>query len=175
VRVVGYVRESADPDAGRSAYAQQEDIRRHVLAHGDQLVAICQDLRSPGQPSARDGYLGLLGVIASQAVDAVIIPGVTVLSSDQIVQEIMLWDLRARGVRVISTDISDLVLLDAESEPGPTRMLIRDVLERVGEHARGIGAYRIEPPGILGDGDVLVHIIHADRAEERAALRPGQV
>ncbi|HEX9978649.1 MAG TPA: recombinase family protein [Acidimicrobiia bacterium] len=169
VRVAGYVRESADPGSGKSAYAQQEEIRRHATEHGDHLVAVCQDVRVVGEPGARDGYLGLLGVIASQAVDAVVVPGVGTLSSDQIVQEIMLWDLRARGVRVISTDAADLPLLDTEAEPGPARMLIRDVLARVGEHARGIGSHRIEPPGILADGDVLVHIIHADRAEERRA------
>jgi hypothetical protein len=92
-----------------------------------------------------------------------------VLSSDQIVQEIMLWDLRGRGVRVISTDPSDLLLLDADERPGSSRMLIRDVLERVGEHARSIGAHRLEPPGILPDGDVMIHIITADTAEAVAA------
>lgn len=169
MRVAGYVRESADPESGRSAYAQHEEIRRHAAEHGDHLVAVCQDSRVPGEPLARDGYLGLLGVIASQAVDAVLIPGLCTLSSDQIVQEIMLWDLRSRGVRVVSTDESDLALLDADAEPGPTRMLIRDVLERVGEHARGIGSHRPAPPSTLPDGDVLVQIIHADRAEEQAA------
>jgi len=174
VRVAGYLRESADPDSGRSAYAQQEEIRRHVADHGDQLIAVCQDLRVPGEALGRDGYLGLLGIIASQAVDAVVIPGVAALSSDQIVQEIMLWDLRSRGVRVISTDAADLPLLDRESEPGPARMLIRDILERVGEHARGIGSHRVAPPAILPDGDILVHIIHTDRAEESqpAAVNP---
>jgi hypothetical protein len=48
-------------------------------------------------------------------------------------------------------------------------MLIRDVLERVGEHARSIGAHRLEPPGILPDGDVMIHIITADTAEAVAA------
>lgn len=172
MRVAGYVRESADPASGRSAYAQQEEIRRHAVEHGDLVVAICQDVRVPGEPLRRDGYLSLLGVIASQAVEAVVIPGVTALSSDQIVQEIMLWDLRTRGVRVVSTDQADLPLLDVTAEPGPTRMLIRDVLERVGEHAKGIGSHRPEPPGALPDTDVLVQIIHADRDEERWAAAP---
>ena len=173
MRVAGYVRESADQAAGRSAYAQQEEIRRHATEHGDHLVAICQDTRVPGEPLARDGYLGLLGVIGSEAVEAVVLPGLGTLSSDQIVQEIMLWDLRSRGVHVISTDPDDLVLLDTEAGPGPTRMLIRDVLERVGEHAKGLGARRIDRPTILADGDVLVHIIHADRAEEQRACEPA--
>jgi DNA invertase Pin-like site-specific DNA recombinase len=101
---VGYVRESADPSAGHSAFEQQELIRRHALEHGHSIVAVCLDARAAGEALGRDGYLGLLGVIASGATDAVIVPGLSVLSSDQIVQEIMLWDLRGRGVRVISTD-----------------------------------------------------------------------
>jgi hypothetical protein len=172
VRVVGYVRESADPSAGRSGFEQQETIRRHAVEHGHALVAVCQDARSPGEALGRDGYLGLLGVIASGAVDAVLLPGVAVLSSDQIVQEIMLWDLRTRGVRVISTDDADLTLLDAEAEPGPSRMLIRDVLQRVGEHARYMNTLEFAPPGIPPDGDVMIHIIQADEAEANAMPSP---
>jgi hypothetical protein len=163
VRVVGYVRESANPADGASAYAQQEEIRRHAAERGDVLVAVCLDTRMPGEPLTRDGYLGLLGVIASEAVDAVVVPGIATLSSDQIVQEIMLWDLRSRGVRVVSTRPDDLPLLDPDTDPDPTRMVIRDVLERVGEHARGIGSQRLGRDDILAAGDVLIHIIDADR------------
>jgi hypothetical protein len=168
VRVVGYVRESADPDAGASAYAQQEEIRRHAAEHGHHLVAVCQDARVPGEPLGRHGYLGLLGVIASDAVDAVVIPGISTLSSDQIVQEIMLWDLRSRGVQVLSTRDDDLPLLDPEADPEPSRMVIRDVLERVGEHARGIGADRLGPNDVLGTSDVLIHIVESDHAGDDA-------
>lgn len=166
MRIVGYVREASDPSDGRTAFSQQEQIRRYASEHGHQLVALCQDLRTPGRSPARDGYLSLLGVIASGGVDAVIIPGISTFSSDAIVQEVMLWDLQARGVRVISTDPADLGLLDRESTPEPSRMVIRDVLERVGEHTTSVGAHRIDPPGILPDGDVLVHIIEADAAEQ---------
>ena len=166
MRVVGYVRESPDPSDGRPAFAQQEEIRRHAGEQGDRLVALCQDLWIPGQAPSRDGYLSLLGVIASGGVDAVLVPGVTTFSSDAIVQEIMLWDLKARGVKVVSTNEEDLQLLDPEAIPEPARMVIRDVLERVGEHAGGIGAHRIDPHGIFPDGDVLVHIVRADVAEQ---------
>jgi len=169
VRVVGYVRESPDPSDGRSAFAQQEEIRRHAATHGLCVVAWCQDLR--GATPGRDGYLSLLGVVASGAVDAVLLPGMATLSSDQIVQEIMIWDLVGRGIRVISTLEADRTLLGAEADPGAARMMIRDVLTRVGEHARSLGAHRIQPPSILPDGDVLVHIIRADEAE--ISLRDG--
>ena len=168
MRVVGYVRESADPSAGRSAFEQQEEIRRHAAEQGHALVAMCQDARTPGEALGRDGYLGLLGVVASGAVDGVLVAGIGSLSSDQIVQEIMLWDLHARGVRVISADPADLALLDAAEEPGPARMLIRDVLQRVGEHARALGSHRLDPPAVLPDGDVMIHILDADHAEASA-------
>jgi hypothetical protein len=162
VRVVGYVRESPDPSDGRSGFAQHEEIRRHAAAHGLAVVAVCQDLRGS---TDRDGYLSLLGVVASGGVDGVLLPGVATLSSDQIVQEIMIWDLVARGIRVISTAEADAGLLAADADPGVARMLIRDVLTRVGEHARTLGARRFDPPAILPDGDVLIHILHADAAE----------
>lgn len=172
MRVVGYIRESADPSAGMSAFEQQEVIRRHAAGQGDSLVAICQDARTPGEALGRDGYLGLLGVVASGAVDGVGVASLGALSSDQIVQEIMLWDLRSRGVRVVSADAADVALLDAAAEPGPARMMIRDVLQRVGEHARRLGAHRIEPPTILPDGDVMIHIIESDRKEREREREP---
>lgn len=164
MRVVGYVRESADP-AGASAFAQQEELRRYASEHGHALVAICQDLRSPGAPPARDGYLSVLGVIAAGGVEAVIVPRLATFSSDAIVQEIMLWDLRSRGIRVISTDPVDLRLLDAEASPGADRLVIRDVLERVREHARDLGGIRPDPDDVVPPNDVLVQIIAADGRE----------
>ena len=165
MRVVGYVRESPDPSDGRSGFAQQEEIRRHAAAHGLTLVAVCQDLRGS---TDRDGYLSLLGVVAAGGVDAVLLPGLATLSSDQIVQEIMRWDLIARGIKVTSTSPADADLLAADADPGVARMLIRDVLTRVGEHARTLGGRRLDPPTILPDGDVLIHILNADAAEARS-------
>lgn len=159
MRVVGYVRESADPTADRPAFTQHEELRRHAADQGYQLVAVCQDTRQPGHSLGRDGYLSLLGVIAAGGVDGVLLPGLATLSGDQIVQEVMLWDLRGRGVRVLSTVAGDLPLLDDESDPGAARMLMRDVLERVGDHARGLGSHRIDPPPIRPEGDVLVHLV----------------
>ena len=89
MRVVAYVREAADPAEDRPAFAQQEQIRRFAATHGLQVVAVCQDLRSPGRPLGRDGYLGLLGILAAGSAEAVLLPGLATLSSDVVVQEIM--------------------------------------------------------------------------------------
>ena len=164
MRVVGYVRESADP-AGASAFSQQEELRRHAAEHGHLIVSVCQDLRTPGAKPSRDGYLSVLGVIAAGGVEAVLVPRLSAFSSDAIVQEIMLWDLRTRGIRVISTDPVDLRLLDTEQSPGADRIVSRDVLERVGEHARDIVSRRPTADQVLPDADVLVQIIAADERE----------
>lgn len=166
MRVVGYVRESADPADTRSAFAQQEELRRYASEHGHQLVAVCQDVRAPGRAPARDGYLSVLGVVSGGGVDAVLVPGLDTLSRDSIVQEIILWDLRARGVRVVSTDPVDLTLLDDTAVPAADRLVIRDVLERVEQHRRQVGTPADEPPETGPPGDVLVRIIEADAAEQ---------
>jgi len=163
VRIVGYVRESPDPTAGDPGFAQQEEIRRYAARHGHALVAVCQDARTPGYPLGRDGFRSLLGVIAAGGAEAVVVAGLEALSADQIVQEIMLWDLRSRRVRVLSTDQADLPVLDGD--PGPARTLIRDVLARVAEHAEALRLHASEPAGVPDDDGVVVHL---DRAE-----RPG--
>lgn len=160
MRVVGYVRESADP-AGPSAFAQQEEVRRYAAEHGHALVAMCQDLRSPGSTPGRAGYLSVLGVIAAGGVEAVLVPRLSAFSSDAIVQEIMLWDLRSRSIRVISSDPVDLRLLEDGAAPDADRLVIRDVLERVGEHAREVGR-RPTRDEILPETEILVQIIEAD-------------
>jgi hypothetical protein len=134
MRVVAYVREAADPAEDRPAFAQQEEIRRFAAAHGLQVVAVCQDVRSPGRPLGREGYLGLLGILASGSAQAVLLPGLVTLSSDVVVQEIMIWDLRSRGARVLSSDPADLPVLGA-NPPDADRRFVRHVLARVAEHA----------------------------------------
>jgi hypothetical protein len=162
VRVVGYVRESADREDTRPAFVQHEDIRRWTAEHGYELVAVCRDARPQEGSPGRAGYLALLGVLGTGGIDAVVLPGIAVLSDDQIVQEILLWDLRSRGVRVVSTDAGDADTLGPE-QTNPTRMLIRDVLSRVAEHAGLLGRRGFEAPSgpadvvieLLGDGELL--------------------
>jgi hypothetical protein len=162
------VREAADPSHRGSAFSQQEQLRRYVTDHGHRLVAVCTDTRIPGESPTRDGYRSLLGIVAAGAVDAVLVPGIETFSSDAIVQEIVLWDLHNRGVRIVSTESADQTVLDPDVDLDPSRMVIRDVLERVEEHIDLTG--QIDPPMVVPDDDVLVHIIAADTAEDRDAI-----
>ncbi len=174
MRIAGYVRESADPSADRPAFAQQEELRRYAVEHGHDLVAICRDAREPGHALGRTGYRSLLGVIGAGGVDAVVVPGLDTLASDQIVQEIILWDLRSRRVRVLSTRPEDDASLGSGTTE-PARLFIRDVLARVAEYGQLVTEMALEagstaaPAALPGDpeddddeddvlGDVMIEL-----------------
>ena len=129
MRVIGYVRDAPGPDSGETVFVQSERIRRWVAHNRVQLVAVCQDTLTGTAADNRDGYRALLGIISAGHVDTVLIPDLAVFSADLMVQEIMLHDLRMRGVKVISTQDADLpALSDPATDPG--RLLIRDVLTK---------------------------------------------
>ncbi|HSG78852.1 MAG TPA: recombinase family protein [Acidimicrobiia bacterium] len=172
MHLVGYIRESGDPSEDAPAFAQHEELRRHASVEGHHLVAVCSDTREAGREPDREGYRSLLGVIASGSVDGVLVPGLDTLSSDTIVQEIMLWDLRSRGIAVLSTRADDLDALDPAAV-SPSRLFIRDVLTRVAEHGAFIRETGMRPSSpaaseAVDDNDVVVHLIR----QERAAVDP---
>ncbi len=156
MRVIGYVREAPGPEGGDTVFVQSEQIRKWVTQHRCQLVAVCQDTPTGDRPDTQDGYRALLGIIATGQVDTVLIPSVTTLSTDLITQEIILWDLRSRGVNVISADEADLPNLAASADV-PARMLIRDVLDRAQDYRSGLDG--VADRGVSDDQDVLIELI----------------
>ncbi len=150
MRVVGYVREAQGPHEGVTAYGQSEAIRRWVVETGHQLVAVCQDTRHSGYALGREGYRALLGIIGAGQVDAVVLASLDALAADKIVQEVMLWDVRSRGVTVMSATEEDLDEL-RDPPADRTRLLIRDVLARVAEYQAAAPVER--PPMIVVDDD----------------------
>ena len=177
MRVVGYVRDTPDPSEAEPAFAQAERVRRWINDRGHQLVAVCQDVRTAGRSLGRDGYRAMLGIVASGEAEAVLVPSVDALSPDKVSQEIMLWDLRARGVAVLSTAEGDMALL-ADPPEDSLRILIRDVLAKVAGHVEmiGSGVIPLAPAGKPGlpieriiatadDGDVVVELIPPTAAD----------
>jgi DNA invertase Pin-like site-specific DNA recombinase len=118
--------EDADP-----AFVQGEAIRAWVRKTGHNLISICQDVRQEGHALGRDGYQALLGIVAGKGVDGVVVPGLSALSPDLMTQEIIIWDLRRRGVTLMSIDESDHKLL---LTPTKERLLMRDVLARLEDY-----------------------------------------
>jgi hypothetical protein len=138
VRVVGYVREALDPQEGDPSFSQSEKIRRWTADNGHQLISVCQDLRTPGRDLGRDGMRAVIGIIAAGQVEAVVVSALNVFSPDKIVQEVMIDDLRARGVAVLTAEESEHELLEDPS-PDQIRLLVRDVLEKARRHRTTIG------------------------------------
>lgn len=139
MRVVGYVRDTPDPSEAEPAFAQAERVRRWVADSGHQLVAVCQDVRTPGRPLGRDGYRAMIGIVGTGEADAVLLPSLDALSADKVTQEIMLWDLRSRGIAVLSTADADLAQL-ADPPDDSLRGLVRDVLAKVADHVTMVGS-----------------------------------
>ena len=164
MRVVGYVRETAGPQEGQTAFTQSEWIRRWASDHGHQLVAVCQDVRQAGHALGREGFRALIGIISAGQVDAVVFASLEALSLDKVLQEVMLWDLRGRSVAVLSADDDDLPNLK-DPPDDPARLLIRDVLARVGEYRDSSAGDR--PTMLAVDDeptDVVVELIPPDEA-----------
>lgn len=131
MRVVGYVRELFGPEDTDPAFVQGETIRAWVRKTGHNLVSLCQDVRQEGHGLGRDGFQALLGIVAGNGADGVVVPALSSLSPDLMTQEIMIWDLRRRGVAVMSIDEADHQLL---LTPTRERLLMRDVLARLEDY-----------------------------------------
>jgi len=175
VRVVGYVREGPDPKEGIPAFAQSERIRRWATDGGHQLVAVCQDLRAAENPSRRDGLRAVMGILTGGSAEAVVVPDLSILSPDKVVQEIIIRDLRAHGATVISAEEGDHSQLE-DPTSDRLRMVVRDVLTRLDEHE---ARFADEPPlaaegesAVTGRNDVIVELISAEPPEPLKRIRP---
>ena len=179
MRVVGYIREASAE--GEPAFAQSERIRRWINENGHRLVALCQDVRTPGHAVGREGLQSIVGIISAGQVDAVVVPSLTTFAADKVTQEVIMSALRTNGVTLLSTEPVDI---DQLSDP-PTdnvRLLVRDVLAkqaRFDEILSLPNAGEPEPEIVRIDDapDVVIELIPAERSEplpvEQAAI-PAQ-
>lgn len=170
MRVVGYVRETLNPREGEPAFAQTERIRRWAADGNHLVVAVCQDLRSADDSARWNGLRAVIGILSAHAASAVVVPNLTTFSSDKIVQEVIIRDLRSRGAAVISADEADHADLE-ESTPDRLRMIVRDVLTRVAEHrsrfADEAGAGQEEALE-----QVIVELVPPEAPEQVERIRP---
>lgn len=167
MRLVGYVRESTAAADMESAYAQSDRIRRAATDGGHALLAVCQDVPRPGVEQSRDGYLALLGVVDAGQVDGVLVASLSALSADLMMQEIMLWDLRARGVAVLSAAPEEVGAL-ADPPEDRSRMLVREMLARLDEYRSSLGR-TVQPVAVEAPpGDVTIELVPAKRRKSRS-------
>ncbi|MBT8197910.1 MAG: recombinase family protein [Acidimicrobiia bacterium] len=164
MRIIGYVREGPGPQSGDPAFAQAEKIRRWATDAGHRLVAVCQDIKSPGHALGREGYRALIGIISAGQVDGVVVSSIDALSADTIVQEVMIWDLRNRGMTVMSARAEDHELLGLPVSQR-ARLLIQDVLARVVDYQEMIAAIQPAPASIdAPDEEIIIELVEQDTA-----------
>ena len=167
LRLVGYVRESTAASDMDSAYAQSDRIRRAATDGGHALLAVCQDVPRPGVEQTRDGYLALLGVVDAGQVDGVVVSSLSALSADMMMQEIMLWDIRGRGVAVLSADPGEVGAL-AHPPTDRSRTMMREILARLDDYRTSLG--RTAPPVAVEapPSDVTIELVPAKRKKSRS-------
>ncbi len=158
MRVVGYVRDAVDPHEGEPSFSQSEKIRRWTTDNGHQLVSVCQDLRTPGHELGREGLRALVGIVDAGQVDAVVVSTLSAFSPDKVAQEVMIHDLRSRGVAVMVAEEGEQDLLEDPS-PDQIRLLIRDVLEKARRHRELVGLAGATPADEEADADEPAEVI----------------
>ena len=173
MRVVGYIREASTE--GEPAFAQSEKIRRWINENGHRLVALCQDVRTPGHPVGRDGLQSIVGIISAGQVDAVVVPSLSTFAADKISQEIIISALRSNGVTLLSATADDLDQL-ADPPTDQVRLIVRDVLakhERFAEILKLPGPVEVEPEVVRIDEapDVVIELVPPDLADALASGR----
>lgn len=173
LRVVGYIREASAE--GEPAFAQSEKIRRWINENGHRLVALCQDVRSPGHAVGREGLQSIVGIISAGQVDAIVVPSLTTFANDKVSQEVIMSSLRGSGVTLLSTNVADIEQL-ADPPADNVRLLVRDVLAKQArfDEILTLPTDEDEEPEVIRIDeapDVVIELIPADRSE---ALPTGQ-
>ncbi len=172
MRVVGYVREATSLTEGETAFAQSERVRRWTADSGHHLVATCQDGRDPTQPLGRDGFRAVLDIARSGNADALVVSDLSVLSSDKVVQEIMLDYLRNLGLTIVSTNEPDHNEL-LEVPDDHTRLVVRDVIAKVDEFRREFPESVAEPLDPT-DADVIVQLMSPATQRVKSAVHTAR-
>jgi hypothetical protein len=147
MRIAGYVRQTPGLSEPDTAFAQSERVRRWVRDTGNDLIAVCQDHHTASSALDRPGLKALLDIVRSGGADAVVVADLKALSPDKISQEIMIADIRRAGVFLIATTEADLALLRDGAEDH-TRIVVRDIVDRVGEYKEAFGLSGNDEPNV---------------------------
>jgi hypothetical protein len=171
--VVGYIREASAE--GEPAFAQSERIRRWINENGHRLVALCQDVRTPGHPIGREGLQSIVGIVSAGQVDAVVVPSLGTFAADKVTQEVIMSALRISGVALLSTDVADV---DELSEPpaDQVRLLVRDVLAKQARFDEILSLPTPEPstPEVIRIDEAPDVVIELIPPESKEALPVGE-
>ncbi len=136
-KAVSYVRVSGKGQAdGDGPERQRRAITRYAKSAGFEVVESFDDLGVSGATELEDrpGLAAILDRVESNGVRIVLVERADRLARDLMVQEVIVAQFVAAGVRVLTADGVDLATADDD----PTRRLIRQVLGAVAEFDRRV-------------------------------------
>ncbi len=148
-QAVSYLRVSGRGQVRGDGFPRQrEAVNRYAAAHDIDIVAEYRDEGVCGEKDlgSRPGLGALLDHIESNGVRLVLVERADRLARDLMIGEIILADLRKRGVRVLSADGG----IDTQQEQNPndpdaaTRTLIRQILGAVAEYDKRVTIWKLK-------------------------------
>src|SRR5690349_9352258 len=138
MKVVSYIRVSSRGQIdGDGPERQRESIQRFCGAHGLQLVCEAfEQVSGTIEGLAREAFSEMIEMIdkrkQSDPIHAVVVERMDRLARDLMVSEILLSELRKRGIKVFCVDQGTLTDM-ASNDGDPTRKLLRQMLGAIAE------------------------------------------
>jgi DNA invertase Pin-like site-specific DNA recombinase len=136
MNVVGYIRVSSTGQISGDGPQRQEDaIRKFCEAHKVNLAVTYLEAGVSGTVEAmdREAFAAMVAYIENKKdISAVVVERLDRLARDLMVSEILLTELRKRGIKVFSADQGALIDM-ANDEVDPTRKLIRQIIAALAE------------------------------------------
>jgi len=147
-KAVSYLRVSGRGQIGGDGFPRQrEAVKRYADSHNLDIVAEYRDegVRGEKELADRKGLAALMDHIQANGVRIVLVEQANRIARDLMVGEIILADLRKRGVRVLSADGG----IDTQQEQNPndpdaaTRTLIRQLLGAVAQYDKALTVWKL--------------------------------
>jgi DNA invertase Pin-like site-specific DNA recombinase len=140
MRVIGYIRVSSKGQMdGDGPQRQLDAIQKFNQAHNLSMGQYIMEDGVSGTVEAmnRDGFADMIVMIERESttmhpIQAVVVERMDRLARDLMVSEILLTELRKRGIKVFATDQGALIDI-ANDEGDPTRKLIRQIIAALAE------------------------------------------
>lgn len=134
-KAVAYIRVSTTGQIdGYGLDAQEAKVRRYAQSNNLEIARVFREEGVSGThgAEARIAWVQLLDYMEETGTETIIIPELSRLARDLMVQESIIRDLRKRNLTLVSVDEPDLLSND------PSRKLIRQIMGAINEYEREI-------------------------------------